>query len=450
MSQLVLLQSASTFNDTEMAANYSQEVELYPGSTILLNSLHCNIQDSPNIVNIEIPTTPESKITYVTSDQTGSPQVTGTLTIPPNDNYDITDLIDVIRAGLVSSGSDGLSVPSTVWEGYDQQFDLNNNFVTWTTSVYPTSPAAFNNSNRWALLEGAYGSTTADSFTNAPSLTDTFDLLQIDPLPNQGFRISFTMGNCDEFELVLTSDDGTNDYVTITHQGDGNQMTLQYLGQSALTTAGGVSDGDQIEIVKVGNYLSLTAGTNPVLFYVTPLDLSEYYDGLYMYIRQQPNLNISLSDFEYNNTTATRTIVKMDSTFTKSLGYYLGFTNQNYKYQGNPAVLTSENKTRGRGNFYGVEVVIDQIPLRSYQGTSGKTLSNKNVLQLITNVVDNRIEYTASLPIALNTNVLTKTSLRGLTLKLFRNGQRLSFIGDAVASIYITNPPGTIKPTPFI
>lgn len=436
MAQLITLKATSTDGNVlnNIQASFPDSVSLKRGSTIFLKSLYGTLAEVPPVIDVTVPT--NQTIIYTATTSLGA--VTATLNVP-DAIYAIEGLLNTISnlfANSVNNGNpnnpEALVPNAEYWYGLDQRARFFGSKSIIESYFYPTGDANFSN---WIVSEGGFSSVSDTGFTRDLALGGNFSITGGEEgLPVQAWEVEFTLGTCDEFIMQFVSLGGE---FTIYHNGDGNMMQFQFAAESPLDVANATA-GDVINVAKIGNRIGVSIGPTEYVRVIRDID-TEQEDAWGITIEQDPGLQMTLADMTYNNISQTGINVDMNITFTDPLYNLLGYSKSTYAYNGNPATLIAENQPKGVGNYDGVEIVISEIPLLSYQGEYGK-VRRKNVLAVVNGIENNVVRYVEVAPQPFATNLGSDIELSNITLTAYKNGQTLKFIDEAYAQIVIRNP----------
>ena len=136
--------------------------------------------------------------------------------------------------------------------------------------------------------------------------------------------------------------------------------------------------------------------------------------------------------------------VTMQATFSILMRHYLGFDEESYEFDGDPAQLEGENQPKGLSRYPGVMISIRGLDLESYSGFVGKTSTDTSFLG-VTRLQDNftTLDYKPNNATMLDMRNYTDVNIRNLSVSFIQDnaGQKqLEYYGQPVVVLEIHEP----------
>ncbi len=446
MVKLIRLKGDSTKNNKEIRNIFSDSITLSKNSRIALRSCKVNFKSSINQEEFELSADNEYKYRVLGS-------AVQTVTVPA---ATYTSANALLRAMQIASNQT-LSDAAITADEYD---GIHN---VWTSdqdrailNVYRAHEAGAAFSTQWVR--------TDDKNPNGVSLglnavesdgNNDYGLIlpQIVPLVSNTF--TFTVARAKgSYDLGAISFDDLTILYGVRYDKTEDEYRMIVNGNSVVDTGIAQQLGDIVSISKLGSKFNLTvtrAGTAIVNTTINITDVPDSENVLttqsqFWFIDFKATAGIayelaSCSCYaleKLNPSLALNADVPVDIQVdfgTTDLSHFLGFPDDNYQNQGQPATIRGERNIKGILTYSGIILNILGLDLDSYTGSQDSQPRNLNILDVLYPSNDSSvIEYIVNNPLKLNVKNSNPMVIRDLTMSFVRDdtNQQLQFIGNPI------------------
>jgi hypothetical protein len=444
MVKLIRLKGDSTKNNKEIRNIFSDSIVANKNSRLALRSAKVNLLTS---VDQEIFSVPANSFYQY---QIGGNAQLQTINVPEA-NYSSANAL--LRALQISANSTLESLASNANEyfGIHNHWTVNNNNAVLDVYRGTLDDAGFTG---WQILEGDATDFTTRTDTRLVSSGDNdlqIILPQIIPLVNNSFKFLFDQ----QGELEVGAVDGLSNTTAIMDYGlkydlASSQYKVIMNGAEFFDTGIAYAGVDNIEILKRGSKLTIKIRRNAgAEVFNQDFDIPQAVldkQNLFWKINMAQNGGIPYGIsgaqcvvLDRLNPTLLGADVPVDIVLKfptpSTLSSYLGFPDNEYKAQGQPANFQSPRVMHGLMNFPSVLLTILGLDLESYAGDSDRQPRNLNIVDVLYpehNVA--QIEYIVNNPLKLDMKNANPISIRDLTMAFVRDdtGAQLEFIGNPI------------------
>lgn len=451
MVKLIRLLGDDAQSNIEIRNNFVESINLPPGSKMAVRSATVDlIPDTGYNYNLSAP----DLYTW----KPNVPSVTeATVTVPAGSYSSLNALHRAMNIAANSTGQDN-----------DNWYGLHNIWKTNTAGytqleVYKADLDETDFTTNWVWLSDD-GLTKGAGTLSSSGVGNYFGFFS-EAIPLSSNELHFSLVNTGEITFSAVPFDDSNTVlwqVGVYNNGGTPNMRVKYLNDVGLQTVTGaytLVNTDQIELRKYADKVIAVvydaAGVQKEALGPFTLGQDALVHQLCFYYCDVPTGSTSsisgatartietISPLSSNSSSSS---VEITLTFLGLILWrYLRFDIAGpHIFSGDPAILSSNEKTVGVLTLPSVLLTVDGLELESYLGKSGGMPSAKSVLDVIYVEVSSLIQvrYQASYPLPLNIKNAFTFGLRNLTLR-FENeatGKPLQFIGKPVVVLEIYGP----------
>ena len=368
---------------------------------------------------------------------------------------------ELLRAMQIAANAVGTS--NAAWNGIHNRWYQEDGKCE--LEVYQAITSACDFENDWEYLSGSNAVTVVgNQITSDGSDYVEMQAESIVPLSSNKFRGNVKV--VDDFRLfaMASGNDDAEWGVSIGLVAGFLRYSLLY--RDSNNTEQKIDDitytpaiGDQFIIEKYGYTVQLTVYTGntspptlafPIITQVLTQNVLNHQSLTYMI--EIPDLSeVSLENCSYTVIDQTDPSLVSETkhtdiglTFSSTLRSYLGYTDLNYVFDGDPAYLSASNYPKGLSKYPGIMISIRGLDLESYAGSVGKTSADKSFLG-VTRLKDNFtiLDYEPNNPTKLKMRNRTDVNLRSLAVSFIQDNDShkpLVFYGHPVVVLEIHGP----------
>lgn len=443
MVKLIRLKGDSSKNNKEVRNIFSDSITLGKNSRLALRSCKVNLLTSIDQEVFSIPANSQYQYKLVGNAELQT-------IVVPEDNYSSGNAL--LRAMQIAANS---TLSATARTG-NEYFGIHNHWTVQNNNavldVYRGSAddAGFTN---WQILVGDANEFNSRTNTRLETKGDAdveVVLPQIIPLVNNSFTFLFDQVG----QLEVGAVDGTADTAVMVYGlrydlGDASYKVVVN-GSDFADTGVTYAGTDNIKILKKGPKLIIKIKRNAgAEVFNETYDLPQSVlnkQNLFWQVNMDENAStpygisgvqcVALEKLNPTLLSADSPVdVELKFNTPSTLSSYLGFPDNNYEAQGQPATFQSPRVMHGVMNFPSVLLTILGLDLDSYTGATDKQPRNLNIVDVLYpqhNVA--QIEYVVNNPLKLDVKNSNPMVIRDLTMAFVRDdtGQQLEFIGNPI------------------